>query len=113
MRINPLIHTESEPLLLPGPCSYSTQTIRDAHDRVTPVYNPDGNVQYLEIDPRATTTDICAVLISCGISIKAITGLGELDALSRPLRYQIFPAPEIGEGAYDLQVVRSSDSIII
>jgi hypothetical protein len=100
MRIQSLIHSEHEPAgLLPGSSTFPPDVIRDAHKRVTPVYDAGGNVQFVEIDPKATTTDICAVLTSCGIPVAALTGLDEIDPFSRPQRYQLAPAAEIGPDA--------------
>ncbi|MBP9670227.1 hypothetical protein KBD75_02395 [Candidatus Woesebacteria bacterium] len=102
--LKPLIHSEGAPLALPGAISFTVQEIRKAHDKVTPVYDADGTVNCLEIKPRASATDICTVLSSCGIPVAGIIGDQALDRLGLPLRYIITPAPEIGDDIISLVI---------
>jgi len=102
--LKPLIHSESAPLALPGEISFSSRQIRAAHDKVTPVYDANGSVNCLEIKPGASATEICAVLISCGIHVTGIVDSQALDPLGITLRYKITPASEIGDGAISLEV---------
>jgi len=104
MKIPSLINAEVNPLCLPGAISFTPVQIRAAHDRVTPIYEASGKVTQLEISPNASTTDICAVLLACGVTVDAIVGDQILDELSRPLRYAIVPAPEIGEHVISLEL---------
>lgn len=101
MKLAPLIQADPERsstgiILLPGETNYSHTQIIQAHKNVIPIYDENGNVSHLDVAPEASTSDICAVLASCGIPVAAIADLQELDPLRIPLRYQINQAPEIG-----------------
>lgn len=115
--LTPLIHADPErsgngELLLPGTSTgFTTSQVNDGYNTVTPVYSSDGIVESIEINPRATTTDICAVLHSCGILVQGLAGDFAIDQLSRPIRYSVVPDPEIGENIISLVPIPNQDII--
>ncbi len=110
MRLPGLIHSDSAPYLaLPGFVSMTPEQIRLAHEKVTPVYGSNGEVEMLDVAPSATTEDIFAVLAASGVTISAITGLEHVDPLGRNTRYSIAAAPEIGERAINLKPVHTTE----